>query len=809
MRLFSLHFFLFFLALPLASFSASLAASTLTAVNRSDESSSIQFFLQFDQETPQASLVTNGKRIDVTLEKTMPAPSLRQPETDSRMIRMVSAIKQDSTILSFYFRYPPQKASIENRPGSSMLMLSVLLGNKITADHPELASAFQGLSVVKKNRPSALNPITITPYAKDWRSFFIHYEPPVATMPPPVLHLPPFPLASAVLPRVATESWLPETIMQSARAGLWNEACPKLRAAINQEPDERLKERLVLSYAEALVRARVYREPHYLLQRIMIQYPDSRLADLAHLLLIYHQATHGDQVNAYHELNDFIRQSGAALPQFADSLTLLLAETALWAGRTREAADLLNKPELQRNQSLEPVRKMRQADLLALENKQDQALASYRELPSRPPTVDNDPMSLALFSDCLYRAGEYPEAARRYRRLGDLLNGEPDQSFALYRLAATQLHLANTRKKARIDLQQIEDAFPEKWGGIRAQIRRIDLDYAENRISASEALAVYETYALTGDTIALREETGFKRALVNFLEGRHETSIQQCMQLLREFQSGALRTETKALLLQQIPEMISRYVRRGEYVQALVLIKQNRDLFVRGWLDGELLYDLAKAYTHLGMDEEAAQTYQYLFDLTDDREKEKVYLPLMRSLFISRKYSAVEEYANRYLLRYPQGAHQEEVSRLKLQALYASGQSDKALDRLTSTDGQPQEELMKARILADRNEWKELISVLEQSSLLDKLEDVGMRIPLAEAYFQTGEHTKAAALFRQIGEGQEGRAQALFRLAQIEQQTGDPGEALKQFKKLADNKEKSAWTRLAREEAAILEMRSR
>jgi TolA-binding protein len=73
-------------------------------------------------------------------------------------------------------------------------------------------------------------------------------------------------------------------------------------------PKEELKERLVLAYAEALIRAGEYRDPYFLLQRIILQYPNSLMADLAHFLLIYQQADRGDHINAYFELNDLVQK---------------------------------------------------------------------------------------------------------------------------------------------------------------------------------------------------------------------------------------------------------------------------------------------------------------------------------------------------------------------------------------------------------------------------------------------------------------------------------------------------------------------
>jgi tetratricopeptide (TPR) repeat protein len=805
----SLRFFIFsllLLAVNLFCGTGALAESILQTISRTDETTALQLHFRFDT-LPGSTLTTNGRRVDLELAQTLIGRGLSLPETDDRMIKMVPKELPSKTIVSIYFRYPPQRVTITRLQETGVLLLDVLLGNQLSTSYPELTTKLQGVSVIKRSSSDSLNPVNISDYAKNWPSFFTAYELPVVITAPPLLHLPPFPLAAAVSPQTPLGQWLPAEIQQAAREKKWTQACLLLRDEINRQPKEQFKERLVLSYAEALLRAGEYREPYFLLQRIMIHYPESVLSSLAHLLFLYQQASRGDYINSYFEMLPVLDNLQAHSP-FADDLHLLKAEMALMAHQDEEAEKLLIDPVFSRNGTLAPLRQLRLADLWSTQGKHGKALTAYTELARTSDIMQSDPMSLAFFSDCLYLAKHYPEAAKAYLQLDNLLNNQPSQDLVLYRLALCQLHMRATEKKARIDLDQILDAFPQTEGGIRALIKRTDLDYLAKKLSPDEALEVYARFAREGKSILQREECLFKQALVNALAAEHETSVRQCMRLLREYQDGNLRTEAMALLIQQLPDVINRLVANKEYVRALVLAKQNKNFFVRGWLKPNLLYDLAEAYARIGMVDQAAQTYQYLFEISDNDDKEKIYLPMLHTLLAAGRYLRVEEYADRYQLRYPKGKDAPEIFLLKALALSRSGHFDQSLKLLTakSAPNTLQVKLLKGRLFHETKQWQQVIDTLDRPELKDRLEENQLLLPLAEALFQTGRDDKAQLLFQGLAEKDEENEQVRFRLAQIESRQGNRQQALKLFRQLAEKGKDSLWKKLAHEEASILEI---
>jgi predicted Zn-dependent protease len=84
-----------------------------------------------------------------------------------------------------------------------------------------------------------------------------------------------------------------------------------------------------------------------------------------------------------------------------------------------------------------------------------------------------------------------------------------------------------------------------------------------------------------------------------------------------------------------------------------------------------------------------------------------------------------------------------------------------------------------------------------------------MLLPLAESYFQAGKNEQAATFFQRLSEQKGDSGQARFRLAQIALKKGDNQGALNLFKELAEKGTDQLWSKLAREEAAILEMEQR
>jgi hypothetical protein len=793
------------LAVNLFSGTAARAGSVLTGISRTDEPARVQLYLRFDQ-LPGYTAVTRGRRIDLTLANTVLADSLALPPADDRLIRLTHRREGDTTVLSLYFRYPPQKMDLTGKQETATLLLDIFTGNPLSARYPELVAQLRGVSVVERTPSDVLDPRVASRYRSDWLQVFHRYETALTIQAPPRLLLPPFPLAAALKPPLDADTWLPDEIRTLAAGDQWNQMQRPLRQLLVGQAAERRKERLLLTWAEAMVRAGNFQEARPLLERIAIEYTGTPLADLAAFLGAFVQAVRGEHQQSFHELETLTEKLAVSTP-FAGSLSMLLAELALAGNRPGEAAELLGGAAVVREDALAPLRQLRAADLLAVK-RSDTALAAYRELAGRLRLIDTDPMSLAHFAGLLYAAGEYAPAAERYRQLADQLTSDRLKGLALFRQAMSRLHLSATDTTLRLDFLQVQEAFASTEGGVRARMKHTDLEYAAGRLPPGEAAATYGELARTAPVVALRQEAAFKLALVTARMGDHAASVEQLMTLLREFRSGELRTEAAALLLEQLPGLLRDLVERREYLRALVLASQNRTFFARGWLDSALLLDMARAYAELGLTAEAAQTYQYLYEVSTEADRERIHLPLVQALFTAGEYLQAEEYADRYLVRHPGGGDTAAMVLFKVRALYESGQLDRALAVLTAreTASTTELDLVRARIHHDRRQWPEVIELLSRPELAGRL-DNDTTLLLAEALFQEKADDRARVLFVDLAALPGVSDQAWFRLAQLELRRDNAAAALNLFRKLAEEGKDPLWTRLAREEAAILQLK--
>jgi TolA-binding protein len=736
--------------------------------------------------------------------------TLTLPATDERIIKTLSLQKKTKAVLSLYFRYPPQKVTTKSNKETAIVTFDIILGNPPAAP-TEIPSKLQGGDAANKTKAAFPNPITISNYAKNWIAFFTEYESQVKIAVSPKFFLPPFPLAAAIQPNVGKEIFLLPEIVGLIQENKWSEVCQQLRKQLMNQSDEKIKEQLVLAFAEALVRSGEYKEPHVLLQKITLQYPDTLMASLAQFLLIYQQSVKGDHVVAYYELAGLLKKIEHQTP-FTPSFNLLLAELALMAGRSKDAEQLLIRDDIIRNEQLKSIRLLRQADLLYAKDEKAKALTAYLELTKQSSLVDSDPMSLAHFCDTLYSNKRFQEAAKKYRQLSDLLNKEPQHDLVLFRLAMSQYHSNPTSEiNTGVELRQIQDNFPGTEGAARALLKQTDLEYIAKRMSVEKAEDAYGKMAEKGDTILIREEASFKQALVSALSGDHQTSVAQLMAMLRGFRSGKLHIEAQALLIEQLPGVIKKLANDKEYVKAMVIAKQNRIFFSRGWLDTSLLIDLAAIYSKLGLTDQTAQIYQYIFEFSGEADKEKMFLPLIQGFSAADQYAQVEEYADRYLLSYPKGTDLPAIFLLKIKALYESGQLDKAITLLNTNTRphNPQLEFLKARIFFDLQQWQSAIDILTKPELQGLVAKNNGSLLLAEAYFQTGQDNLAAQAFRRIVEQGGAVEQAQYRLAQIELKKNNTSQALNLFKKIAEKGKDPHWTKLAREEAAILRLKQK
>jgi hypothetical protein len=737
----------------------------------------------------------------------VPAKDFTNLSANDKMIKMLSKKHQAHLRLSFYFRYPPQKVNVRKTEETSSLMLDILLGNPFSTRYPDLSSRLHGLTVLNRNEIDYTNPIFASTYGDNWKLFIEQYESPVIIKPKQRFTLPPFPLAAGIEPRVSTEIWLPKKISTLSKEKAWSQVSTALIKQLELEDNEAYRIRLLLTYAESLVRDNQYREPHKLLQQISLSYPDTLQDTYAKLLFIYLTAMHGDSYLASIQLAELTKQltSNHSLSSY---LNILQAELALDTDHIKEATNILRRDTIAYTGRAGQLRLLRQADTYYDNKDLIKALVAYKKLDTSPSIVDESPSSLAHYSDTLYTHKRFKDAAKKYQILVELLNGQELQHLVMFRLAMSRLHAGEKWSRIFPLFSQVQDAFPGTEGAYRSHLKQTDLYFLADKVRDNQTAREYGRIGLIANQIQIREEALVKQAMVNALEDEHEVSLKQAMSILRDFRHGDLTVVTRALILSQIADVLKTMIRNKRYVAALVLAKQNRLFFARGWLDLKLLYDLAEAYVQLGVYNRAVRAYQYILEVSSGEEREQVYAPMLTALFESGQYALVEDYADRYFFRYADSPDAADIFLLRIKALQKNDRLDLATSLLDAPGrpSSPEIDRTASRIYFKLGQWDRVIALLKTENKSDELPTSEHDYILAEALFQNGQGEESKPYFLRLQEEEPYIELAMFRLAELNLQEKNQEEALKQFQKLTEKGKDPRWVKMASEEIKILQL---
>ncbi len=786
---------------------SSWATSVLNKVTLTDESSRLQIFLRFS-ESPSYTMKILGKRVDLLLRATVPAGDFTDLPGNDKMIKMISKTYRDHLRVSFYFRYPPQNVNIRQSKETSSLMLDILVGNPFSALYPDLSARLHGLTVLNRNEIDFTNPLYASPYGDNWKLFIEKYESAVIVQPEQLYSLPPFPLAASIKPRIAVEQWLPDEIMALSKTNDWPMVSTALKDQLELEKNEEYRNRLLMTYAESLVRNNQYQEPYKLLQQISFTYPDSPLDTYAKLLLIYLTAIQEDPYLAKIKLEQFTKQESDNTP-FASYINIFQAELALTTGRIKDAVTILKLDTIAYTGTSELLRLLRQADSYFDKGDPVKALVAYKKLDEQSDIVKKHPASLARYSDSLYTHGRFKEAAENYQPLVDLLTDTKIQHLAMFRLAMSRLHSGTKWTRVFPLFARIQNTFPGTEGAYRARLKQTDMHFLSGKTRDNRVAQNYGQLGLVANRVELREEALVKQAMVNALAGNHELSIQQAMGVLRDFQHGELITEARALILSQLSGVLQNMIANEKYVAALVLAKKNRFFFARGWLNVDLLYDLAEAYVQLGVYDRAVRAYLYILEVSTEEEREKVYKPLLTALYESGKYALIEDYADRYFFRYADSPGAADIFLIRIKALQKNNKVQLAASLLDAPDSFSTPEINRtaSRIYFELHQWDKVITLVNSEKLSSGWSGGERDYLLAESLFQSGQYAKAKPVFERLQEEEPYIELAMFRLAEIDLKDGDSESALKQFQKLTEKGKDPRWIKMAREEIGILRLK--
>ncbi|MBN4068585.1 hypothetical protein JYU06_03570, partial [Desulfotalea psychrophila] len=320
--------------------SLAAAKSVLTRINKIQNKSSIELYCSFT-ELPLYHSSIKGKRVDLILEKTTLKPDFTFFDTDDKIVKILSQNKNNKTILSFFFRYPPQRFDIVPNQKDNKLTVTILLGNPYSLALPDFSSRLAGLTILERTTKDFSNPLIASPYAADWKSFFTLYESKVHFSMPVQYTILPFPAMAYLLPeREENRDLLGEEIYSLARQELWHSILPLLLERITKEKDPEIKKKLALTYGDVLSRDNNFTDAFKQFYLLSEEYAEEDIGTFAKYLLILLRARFEDPFIAdfeFRNLNESMTPSHPLAPYFLISQL----ETALATEQYSRMHDLL------------------------------------------------------------------------------------------------------------------------------------------------------------------------------------------------------------------------------------------------------------------------------------------------------------------------------------------------------------------------------------------------------------------------------------------------------------------------------------
>ena len=782
---------LLFLMMPCHS---ALAASTLLSVSRTHTRESTQIYFSFDT-LPVHSIDIREKRLDISLDKTRLAKGLQFFPADTRIIKILPITNNDRTVISLFFRHKPEKIKTErNKDGK--LIIEILVGSQPDPTDQLINKQLKDLTALNGKPEVSTNPLKNSAYAGNWHRFFSDYESELSYSVPVHFTIPPFPLID-LLPALGenTSQLLPTELNELAAKGLWSEMQPILLDLLKGTKDLEQQKKITLTLAEVLLQSGNFADADKHLSLLVKEYKEEPVGTFARFLLTLLKAKSLDNYSASPEFGEMEKSLGLT-SRFLPHLVMFEIESALAAKQFKKAQQLLDRQDVAYPTATQKIKDLRQADTYVGLQQPLKAYVAYQLL--KDTTIINTyPDSLKGYCDTLYFHKKYNEAGECYTRLIPMVNVKEASGLISFRKAMSEMRLNETAPPVD-SFSLVEDAFPGTEAGYRAALKTIDLKYLTDETWSEEAPASYHSLAEKAVLRPLVAEALFKEALVFSLLNKKTQALSLLRQFLRDFQTGELRPTALALLIDILPGEIQKLVEERKFPEALILAKENREVFQKNWLDIKILADLAYSYRQIGLYNHAREMYLYVMNIVKIDQREQYYLPLLQTVSDQGDRNMVEQLASRYFNTYSQGKSRDEILIIRLNALIVEGQLTKAQSLLPSpVPKNPPLQIIAATLAFLTDKYADALVSLNELSQETRHSTPELLFMYGESLFQTGDMAGSEKAFNALQDKKYHSEQVYYRLSQIELGRGNTENALKFLQKIVNTGEDSLWKRYA------------
>jgi hypothetical protein len=777
------------------------AKSVLTRINKINTKDTVELYCSFTSLPAYRSNI-RGKRVDFILDNTILEQDFTHFEADDKIVKFLSLNKNNKTILSFFFRYPPQRFTVTPNQKENKLTVNILLGNPYSTALPDFSSKLAGLTILERTTKDFSNPLIASPYAADWRSFFKLYETKIQLSLPVQFTILPFPAMAYLHPgRETNRELLSDKIYELAEQNLWDDILPLLLDQIATETDPGIKKKLALTYGDVLSRDNNFVDAYKQFYLLADEYSEEEIGIFSKYLLILLQARFEDPFNADFELRNLNQAMTPANP-LTPYFLITQIETALATEQYSRMYDLLARDDIAFPGDTAMIKELRQADYWYGTGDSIKAYIGYQLLEKNELLLDKI-FSLNGYCDTLYQQKQFSDASRCNTILSSHIKDKEKLGMINYRKFLAELHY-----KPAVEMvdyfARIENTYPGTEAGFRGALKKTDLQYLTLKDWSANALLYYKAFAEKSITRSGREEASFKEALVYRLNNENIKSINLIISFLRDFRKGELYKSGQALLIELFPLVIREYVEKKMYMEALVLAKQNRKLFLKNWVDIGLLAELAASYNSIGIYNEASKLYLYLITLSSEDKKEQYYLPLIAASYDHGAYNIVEDFADQYSFRYPNGTYQTEILMLRIKSMLAEERFTDAVALLPESIPETEKfSLLAATLYFHENNFEKVIGTLDRSLPISDEKRARSDFMLAESFYQVGNFDKAEAVFTNIPKTSIYHDQALYRMGELLKKDGKKSAALKLYKELVETGKNGLWKKMAQKEIEL------
>lgn len=745
--------------------------------------------LLFDR-LPEFSFEHSGQRLDILLAKTKVSDGLVRLPEDETVVKILLARKERDLLTSILLRRLPKQIVSKSQHSPARIDFD-LYWDSAPGTRPAVAFRIEGMpGRNEEGRPHTAQ--HFPPWRDNWRNLFKADLTPWKIDPELSYSLPALPVLAPEHPSAALQKRL-DLVAQKRWHSLLRFVAEMPPVAANEVATENLliSEGLLRTggIEAAAARLRTLGEVRGPL-RPRVDY----LTDFA-------LAAGGQPYVALIKLDEQRRKLAATDP-FAPLMTLLHAETSLATGKDKVAAELLADKKIHWPEALLPLVRMRRGDAACGLDDFAAAFEAYLKVQDETSLFDHYPRSRARAARAAFKTGRYSLAAGLYKDLAGQLADRPLEDLALF-AAADASYDAGDAEWAQIGLQKVYLEMPGSEGADRAQLRLQDQQVLiGNERDQAEAAYRYAGVVKNSRFRALREEAAFKQALVLYLIGDTQESVNRLMTFRRSFASGALRDQGDSLLLEQLPTAINGLIARGEDIAAVVLVEQNRKLLLSSELDKAFLDNIAGALTRLGLFKRAARILLYELDRGKTAAgREQYYLPLAQLYLLRQDFRAASDYATTYLDTYPHGAKRGAVYSLMLDALEKQNRKDELLRQVERKDRpqSPALDIRAAWIYWQHERLADVVKRLESARSHGGHLEVKDLALLAESLYQLGRDSESEKLFRQLQDDKTFGPQASYRGGQLLLRRGEKSAGLKLLRHFVEKEKSGPWVLLAQD----------